>query len=69
MVTTQRARDVIQALFDAYVAVPAQMPGEQAAAFTTHGPRVVADYIAGMTDRFAAREYLRLTGQPAFDLG
>jgi dGTP triphosphohydrolase len=26
----------------------------------------VADYIAGMTDRFAAREYARLSGAPAF---
>ena len=26
-------------------------------------PRAVADYIAGMTDRFAAREHERLTGQ------
>jgi dGTP triphosphohydrolase len=26
----------------------------------------VADYIAGMTDRFASREYQRLTGRPAF---
>jgi dGTPase len=25
--------------------------------------RVVADYIAGMTDRFASREHARLTGQ------
>jgi dGTP triphosphohydrolase len=30
---------------------------------------VVADYIAGMTDRFAAREYVRLTGRPAFERG
>jgi dGTP triphosphohydrolase len=29
--------------------------------------RAVADYIAGMTDRFAAREYQRLIGQPAFE--
>jgi dGTP triphosphohydrolase len=27
----------------------------------------VADYIAGMTDRFASREYLRLTGRGAFE--
>jgi dGTPase len=25
--------------------------------------RIVADYIAGMTDRFASREHERLTGQ------
>jgi dGTPase len=28
--------------------------------------RVVADYIAGMTDRFAAREHERLIGRTAF---
>ena len=28
-----------------------------------HGARAVADYIAGMTDRFATREHERLTGQ------
>jgi dGTPase len=27
----------------------------------------VADYIAGMTDRFALREHARLTGAPAFE--
>jgi dGTPase len=28
--------------------------------------RAVADYIAGMTDRFAVREHQRLTGQKLF---
>ena len=35
--------------------------------WTDHTPparaRVVADFIAGMTDRYAAREHERLTGQ------
>ena len=66
MATTQRARDVVQALFAAYIDAPGEMPAEQAAAFAQRGHRVVADYIAGMTDRFAAREYHRLTGLPAF---
>jgi dGTPase len=26
-------------------------------------PRAVADYIAGMTDRFATKEHARLTGK------
>ena len=30
------------------------------------GLRVVSDYIAGMTDRFAGSEFARLTGQVAF---
>ena len=29
-------------------------------------PRAVADYIAGMTDRFALREHQRLTGRDLF---
>ena len=67
--TTERARHVVHALFNAYSAAPAQMPLEQAAAHAASGPRVVADYVAGMTDRFAAREYHRLTGEPAFEQG
>ena len=66
MRTTERARNVVQTLFAAYAAAPNDMPGEQAADFARRGRRVVADYIAGMTDRFAAREYGRLTGLAAF---
>jgi dGTPase len=64
--TTECARDAVRALFRAYVADPGQLPVEQAADFATRGTRVVADYIAGMTDRFACREHLRLTGRLAF---
>jgi dGTPase len=35
----------------------------------TTGHRAVADYIAGMTDRFALREYHRLTGEAPFPGG
>lgn len=66
MRTTERARLVVYALFAAYVASPREMPGEQAAAFSRQGHRVVSDYIAGMTDRFAGSEFARLTGQVAF---
>ena len=66
MQTTQRARDIVRALFAAYAAAPSEMPSEQATAFAQRGQRVVADYIAGMTDRFAAREYKRLTALSAF---
>jgi dGTPase len=65
--TTLQAREVLRALFDAYVAAPAELPGEHRLAFDRRGLRAVADYIAGMTDRFAAREYRRLTGVAAFD--
>ena len=58
--TTVRAKRVVRELFDAYCAEPAQMQAGFAARPDT--PRAVADYIAGMTDRFAGREHERLTG-------
>ena len=67
------ARQVIHDLFGAYSANPLEMQAGFAArcanldSTTPQQPaatqRVVADYIAGMTDRFAAREHERLTGQ------
>ncbi|WP_041675028.1 deoxyguanosinetriphosphate triphosphohydrolase [Ramlibacter tataouinensis] len=61
MATTGRAKTVVRELFAAYMADPAQLQ----AGFASRGdtPRAVADYIAGMTDRFAAREHERLTGR------
>jgi dGTPase len=62
--TTDRARDVVRALFAIYLDRPAEMSDE----FQQAGdrPRAVADYIAGMTDRFALKEHQRLTGQALF---
>jgi len=61
---TGEARTMVATLFAAYIAEPEQMPAEfsQAAAGAerTDQARVVADYVAGMTDRFAIREYQRL---------
>lgn len=65
--TTARAREVLHALFAAYASAPSEMPAEHQLAFERDGLRAVADYIAGMTDRFAAREHRRLTGERAFD--
>jgi dGTPase len=62
--TTAQARRVVADLFEAYLARPAEMPADFAAAEDT--PRAVADYIAGMTDRFALREHHRLTGRRVF---
>ena len=60
MGTTDQARQVVRELFAAYLADPAQMQADFAA--RSDQARAVADYIAGMTDRFAAREHRRLTG-------
>ena len=59
--TTAQAQDVVRALFDAYLAQPAEMPPAYAEQADLH--RAVADYIAGMTDRYAMREHERLTGR------
>jgi dGTPase len=77
--TTQTAQQVVRELFAAYMADPAQMPRAHTDRFdqlessprTASKPpakpeRVVADYIAGMTDRFAAKEHERLNGRVAF---
>jgi dGTPase len=66
--TTDRARAVVRELFQAYLAAPQELPADHAAkAAAGDLPRAVADYIAGMTDRFALREHHRLTGRRVFD--
>jgi dGTPase len=62
--TTDRARDVVRALFAIYLERPDEMSDEFRTA--ADRPRAVADYIAGMTDRFALKEHQRLTGQALF---
>jgi dGTPase len=65
--TTAAARRVVTELFDLYTQRPAEMPASFAVADAPAQPqRAVADYIAGMTDRFASREHQRLTGRQAF---
>jgi dGTPase len=64
--TTSQAQEVVRALFSAYADAPQQLPDEHRTAEQQIGLRAVADYIAGMTDRFASREYSRLTGRAAF---
>jgi len=62
----ERARDAISRLFPAFFERPELMPSEWAAqAAALQGAEravVVADYIAGMTDRYALNEMWRLEG-------
>ncbi len=69
--TMAQAKQVVRELFDVYSVRPHEMQAgyaTQAASLKSSGlprdacMRVVADYIAGMTDRFAAREHERLIG-------
>ena len=62
--TTSEARRVVAELFAAYASLPREMPADFADRPDRH--RAIADYIAGMTDRFALREYHRLTGRAPF---
>jgi dGTPase len=56
-----RARRVLAELFAFYTAHPDALPPEHAARVPRAGlHRTVADYLAGMTDRFALDEYARL---------
>jgi len=62
--TRARAEQVLRDLFTAYAGDAAQMPADFAERPDRH--RACADYIAGMTDRFAIREHQRLTGKNVF---
>lgn len=59
--TTAQAQEVVRELFERYLAQPEEMQAGFASRQDT--PRAVADYIAGMTDRYALREHERLTGR------
>jgi dGTPase len=62
--------EVVRDLFRLYLDDPATLPGEWQADVAAAGDqaalaRVVADYVAGMTDRFALQEHARLLGSDA----
>src|SRR5580698_7738142 len=60
---TEKAGRVLAALFQTYMTEPRQMPEHVVARADRYGEpisRAVADYIAGMTDRFALDEYRKL---------
>ena len=62
---TEPATAIVAALHDALAADPAGLPPAWRATLPQAEPdraRHIADYIAGMTDRFAVREHVRLVG-------
>ncbi len=60
-----KADAIVRRLFTAYIADPSLMPPDWAAkAAADDRARAVADYIAGMTDRFAIHEHARLFDGP-----
>ncbi|WP_312567072.1 deoxyguanosinetriphosphate triphosphohydrolase [Comamonas sp.] len=68
MHTMNAARQMVRELFDAYMAQPSMMKPRFAwRAQQAQSPAAVAcavaDFVAGMTDRYAAKEHARITGQ------
>ncbi|MCH8335207.1 MAG: deoxyguanosinetriphosphate triphosphohydrolase [Proteobacteria bacterium] len=63
---TDRSKGMIEVLFERYMSDPGRMPAEFCLSATAHDAnestkaRVIADYVAGMTDRFAIAEHDRV---------
>jgi dGTPase len=57
----ETGQSIVKDLYAAYTAAPDEMPGRHAGRVgDVSVPRVVCDYLAGMTDRFARAEHSRL---------
>lgn len=57
---TTKARRIIADLFDAFHADPRLLPPQYQQMAAADKPRAIADYVAGMTDRYAMKEHRRL---------
>jgi dGTPase len=57
---SNKARHTIERLFSAFSSEVRLLPAEYQRKFDQEGYQVIADYIAGMTDRYAIKEYQRL---------
>jgi dGTPase len=56
-----KARRILTALCQRYLDNPRLLPADDLQRVESEGlHRAVADYVAGMTDRYATEEYLRL---------
>ncbi len=57
---TNKARRIVTDLFQAFISDPRLLPPQYSTQIAGEPARTVADYIAGMTDRYAIREHQRL---------
>jgi dGTPase len=57
---TNKAVRIVTDLFEAFLADPLLLPLQFQRSDANEQPRKIADYIAGMTDRYAMREYRKL---------
>jgi len=57
---TTKSQRVVRELFDAFAGEPRLLPPDHRRRAEHDRPRAIADYVAGMTDRYAIKEYRRL---------
>ncbi len=73
MAVRAKVTTVVNELFNVFIADPSRLPPEWQAAVRgveddTELARVIADYVSGMTDRFAIQEHARLCGTALIDV-
>lgn len=54
---THKARRIVRDLFEAFIAEPGLLAAEHRREDFNEQARAIADYVAGMTDRFAIKEH------------
>jgi dGTPase len=57
---SEKAKRIVTDLFNAFMAEPRLLPPQDQQRAEIDRPRAIADYVAGMTDRYAMREHRRL---------
>jgi len=57
---TEKARRIVRELFEAFFDQPKLLPTDHRLRAERDRPRAIADYVAGMTDRYAMKEHRRL---------
>ena len=57
---SEKAKRIVTELFDVFMAEPRLLPPQDQQRAELDRPRAIADYVAGMTDRYAIREHRRL---------
>ncbi|MGD2140482.1 MAG: deoxyguanosinetriphosphate triphosphohydrolase [Burkholderiales bacterium] len=55
-----KARRIVRELFSAFLEDPSLLPPQYQQRAADDAPRAIADYVAGMTDRYAIREHRRM---------
>ncbi len=55
-----KARRIVTDLFSAFLEEPKLLPADHQKRAAVEAPRAIADYVAGMTDRYAIKEHQRL---------